>query len=239
MSNKWAHYWANKYRWALQLRNDIDYEDLVQAALMGEYIAKQTYNPDRGPFPNFSAYFIKKEIRTLLGIRNGGEIPKRLLSLDEPLNAESGTTWADVLEDDTRPDNDEVVYLNERREGVRAAINRLPEQRRNVMWQFYIQGKGSAEIGNTLGLPSSRILHILADGRRCMYRDRLLRQLAGIKTPYYVHIGMNTFNTTHTSAVEYAFFRKEEQAERIVAQLRRLQEQDAQEDYCKQEDKVV
>ena len=238
MDNKWAYYWANKYRWALEMRNDIDLEDLVQAALMGEYIAKQTYDPDRGPFARYSTFFIKKEIRTLLGIRNG-DIPPSCLSLDEPLNAETETTRGDILEDDTLPDNDEIAYLKERRDGVRAAIQRLPEQRRSVMWQFYIQGKGSAEIGKAMGLPPSRILHILAAGRQSMYRDKLLRQLAGISRPYYVHIGLNTFKTTHTSAVEYTYFQMEAEAERIMQQIQRLKEQDAQEDYCKQEDKVV
>ena len=238
MDNRWTHYWANKYRWALQMRNDIDYEDLVQAARMGVCIAEQKYKPDLGPFSTFSAFYIKKEIRSLLGIYHG-KIPPVLQSLDEPIAEDSEVTFLDTLEDETLPDNDEVLYLKERREGVRSAIERLPEQRRNVMWQFYIQGKGSAEIGKALGLPSSRILHILADGRRCMYRDKLLRQLAGIKTPYYVHIGVNTFRSTHTSAVEFAFLRREEQAARILEQLRRIKEQDAQEDYCKQEDKVV
>ena len=238
MIDRWAQYWANRYSWALKTRNDIDGEDLLQAALMGEHIAKMKYTPEKGAFSTFSAFYIRKEIRDLLGIRNG-RLPPAIISLDEPISEESEDTRLDMLEDKTLPDKDEVLQDNERREGVRAAIDRLPDQQREVMRKYYLQGMGSKAIGDALGLTSPQVLHILAAARRAMRKDRLLRQLVEVEAPYYIRVGVNTFQSTRTSAVELAYLIYEREKERIQRSINRLQEQDIQEEYCKYQDKVI
>lgn len=238
MYNRWAQYWANRYRWAIERRQDLDMEDLLQAASMGEYIAKIKYAPDRGAFSTFSAFYIRNEIRDLLGIRNG-RLPPTIISLDEPISEDGEDTRLDMLEDKTLPDKDEVLQDNERREGVRAAIDRLPDQQREVMRKYYLQGMGSKAIGDALGLTSPQVLHIVAAARRSMRKDRLLRQLVEVETPYYIRVGVNTFQSTRTSAVELAYLIYEREKERIQRSIKRLQEQDAQEEYCKQEEKVI
>ena len=219
MYNRWAQYWANRYRGAIKRRQDLDMEDLLQAASM-------------------SAFYIRNEIRDLLGIRNG-RLPPAIISLDEPISEEGEDTRLDMLEDKTLPDKDEVMQDNERREGVRAAIDRLPDQQREVMRKYYLQGMGSKAIGEEMGLTSPQVLHIVEAARRAMRKDRLLRQLVEVETPYYIRVGVSTFQSTRTSAVELAYLIYEREKERIQRSINRLQEQDAQEDYCKQEEKVV
>lgn len=232
MYNRWAQYWANRYRWAIERRQDLDMEDLLQAASMGEYIAKLKYAPERGAFSTFSAFYIQKEIRDLLGIRNG-RLPPAIISLDEPISEESEDTRLDMLEDKTLPDKDEVLQDNERREGVRAAIDRLPDQQREVMRKYYLQGMGSKAIGDALGLTSPQVLHILAAARRAMRKDRLLRQLAEIPIPQ-VYVSVTRFQSTHTSAVELAAIIRENERARINRNLEKTYEE-----YCKYQDKVI
>jgi RNA polymerase sigma factor (sigma-70 family) len=238
MYNRWVQYWANRYRWAIERRQDLDMEDLLQAASMGEYIAKLKYAPERGTFSTFSAFYIRNEIRDLLGIRNG-RLPPAIISLDEPISEESEDTRLDMLEDKTLPDKDEIMQDNERREGVRAAIDRLPDQQREVMRKYYLQGMGSKAIGEAMGLTSPQVLHIVEAARRAMRKDRLLRQLVEVEAPCYIRVGVSTFQSTRTSAVELAYLIYEREKERIQRSINRLQEQDAQEEYCKQEEKVI
>lgn len=238
MQEAWIRYWANRYRWATEQRNDIDYEDLYQAAFVGAYIAKLKYTQDKGKFSTFSSFYIRKEIRNLLGIKNG-KIPPVTVSLDEPISEDDDATRLDLIEDETIPDKEETLYEQERRQGVRAAIERLPDQQRQAMALFYFQGKGLQEIGKTLGISPRQVAHVIERARLAMRRDKLLRELVEIKPPYYMHVGINRFRTTQTSAVEAALLILEAHKARIMGSLSRLQEQDTQEDDCKQEEKVV
>lgn len=237
MGERWAQYWANRYSWALKIRNDIDGEDLLQAALMGEYIARKKYTPGKGEFATFSSYYIRNEIRDLLGIRRG-QLPPYMISLDEPLTGKDGETGEetrlDMLEDKSIPDKDEELYKKELRQGVRAAIARLkkPEQR-EILTRFYIGLQGAKAIGEAMGLTQSRVLHIVTDARREMRKDRLLRQLAEIPIPQ-VYVSVTRFQSTHTSAVELAAIIRENERARINRQIEQTQEE-----YCKYKDKVI
>lgn len=240
MGNRWAQYWANRYSWATKNRSDIDNEDLLQAALMGEYLAKRNYTPDKGSFSTFSAFCIRNEIRDLIGIKNG-TLPPVMTSLDRYIQGPDGqteTTLLDTLEDKTLPDKDETLFDEQRQKGIRDAVRRLPDRQRRVMEMFYLDGKGVKAIGETLGLTASQVVHITEQGRRAMRKDRLLRQLADIDAPYYAYIGVKHFQTTHTSAVEHAYFILERERAKLTQQLVEI-EQDTQEDYCKQEAHMI
>lgn len=236
---KWVQYWANRYRWAAEHRNDIDLEDLYQAAYVGAYIAKQKYTPDKGKFSTFSAFYIRNEIRSLLGIKNG-KIPPFTISLDEPVNKEDGEeTRLDLLEDETTPDKVESMYQIEKQKGVRAAIKRLPDQQRQAMTLFYLQGKGLQEISRAMGLSVRRLVYVMERARLAMRKDRLLRELVEIEPPYYLHVGIKRFQSTGISAVEQAFFILEKERAKLERMISATQEQDAQEEHCKHEEKVV
>lgn len=237
MGMRWAQYWAYKYQWAIKRRPDIDMEDLLQAALMGEYIAKSKYDPERGSFATVSAFYIRKEIRDLLGIRRGN-LPPVVISLDEPFTEDADETRLDMLPDETLPDKDELLHQQERRDGVRAAIDRIKDHKqREAIRMCYLEGKGAREISKALGVHYSDVYRLFAKGRSEMRHDRLLRELVGLHVPF-INVSVRTFNSTHMSAVEYAVFRLEEEREKIMKQLAQY-EQDAQEEYCKHEEKVI
>lgn len=223
MGESWTRYWANKYSWALKRRNDLDFEDLLQSAYMGEYIAKMKYTPDKGEFSKFSAFYIRNELRDLLGIRNGS-LPPVMISLDEAIPGADGESVArlDLLEDESIPDKDETLHRQEQREGVIDAIKRLKNpQQREIMYRFYIDGQGAKAIAAAHGLTQRRVLHIVADGRNKMRRDRLLRRIAGIKIPH-VYVSVRQFQLTHTSATELAFFMMEEEREGLERCIERI-----------------
>lgn len=228
MSDRWAQYWANKYKWATENRADLDGEDILQAALMGEYIAKCKYTPDKGAFTTFSAYYIRNEIRDLLGIRKG-QLPPTLISLDEPLPGRDGEpgeeTRLDKLPDENAKDAAKEAYKQERREGVRAAVERIKDQRqREAIRLCYLEGKGAKEIAEALGVSMSEVYRLFHLGRRAMQRDRLLRQLVEIDVPYYARVGVEAFQTTHNSAVEYAVLILEREREKLLGKVKEIEQ---------------
>lgn len=220
MSTRRAQYWANRYYWATGYRADIDMEDLLQAALMGEYIAQSKYSPDKGAFSTFSAFYIQNEIRDLIGIKHG-KVPPPTISLDEPISEESDETRLDLLADETLPDMADAAYTQERKEGVRAAVDRIKDQQqRDAIRLCYLEGKGAKEIGEALGICPAKVYKLFEQGRSAMRKDKLLQQLTDIDIPYYVRIGVETFQSTGISAVEFAALYHERELEKLTHKIK-------------------
>lgn len=200
---KMAHYWACRYRWAAEQRNDIDIEDLQQAAFLGIMRANKVFDPEKASFGTYAGFYARKEIRSLLGIKHG-KIPPILQSLDEPLNDDTDDTRLDLLADETIPDPDEALIDADRRQTVRDAVNRLQEDQRAVVSLHFFEGKTYHQAADAMNIPRDRVAHIVANARRNLRRDRYLRALAEVnkKTNYMHHVGVTHFHSTMTSAVE-------------------------------------
>ena len=205
---KLAHYWACRYSWAAQIRNDIDLEDLQQAALLGIIQARNAYQDEKGGFVTLAGYYARNEIRDLLGIRNG-KLPPVLESLDEPLNDETEDTRLDLIADDSIPDADAGLLEAEKRQAVRDAVNRLKKDQRAVIDCRFFQGMTHKQTAEAAKIPPSRLGSVLRSAQTNLRRDRLLRALLDDCTQYMLHVGIARFNTTMTSAVEELVIRRE------------------------------
>lgn len=225
---RWAKYWAGRYGWALENRNDIDREDLVQAALVGDLIAQRKYEPGKCAFTTFSAYYIRREIRNLIGIKQG-RLPPQIESLDEPISEDTEDTKLDMLEDKTLPDMADEVIDRERREGVQAALGRLTDQQqREALRLCYLEGKGAKKTAEALGVSQAEVLRLFDKGKRALHKDRILQKLADVEMNYYITVGVKTFKSTHISAVEAAVLSYETQREGLLNKLKAI-EQETQE----------
>lgn len=217
---RWARYWARRYAWALEGRPWLDMDDLASAAMLGILAAQATYEPDRGSWATYSAYFIRKEVRALLGIRDGS-MPPCTLSLDDPITNEDGEsagTHLDQLPDNTLPDADAGPILDDLKRDVRAAVDDLPERQRTVVQRWQLEGGTQAQAAAVLGITPQRAQQLWIRARRTLARDKRLRQYADIeeRTPYFVKVGPERFASTHTSAVEHAvLWRLRHQAGRL------------------------
>lgn len=213
---RWAQYWVNRYKWALETRSDLDEEDLMQAARIGIWKAKQTFDSDSGGWGNYSGYFIKNEIREALGIRNG-RIPRPTISLDETIDEEGNLTRLDMLADETAPDAEEVLCRNDMRLIVAEAVDRLEEQQRDAINNYYIKGKTYKGTAEAMGIDPKKIKNLLEKGKMYLRRDRTLRAIASIErsTNYYAHVGVKLYSSTMTSAVERIVLRRETKREML------------------------
>lgn len=229
-----ASYWAGRYSWILERRNDLDREDLQQAAFLGILEARKAYKEERGGEVTLAGFYARKEIRALLGIRNG-KLPPAMESLDEPLNDETDDTRLDLLADETLPEADAALLEEEKRQTVRDAVERLkPDQRAVVKLRFF-QGKTYKEAAAELNITPERYSSIWGNARQHLRRDRFLRAVAEVnrRTPYLYGVGVTRFNSTFTSAVEELVLLRERLLEKV------LKEQEKQQEHCKHEEDVV
>ena len=217
---KMAHYWACRYRWAAEQRNDVDMEDLQQAAFLGILKAKKAYKDDKGGFVTLAGYYARNEIRDLLGIRNG-KFPPIMESLDEPLNDETEDTRLDLIADETLPEADAAILDAERRQTVRDAVNRLKEDQRAVVSLHFFESKTYQQAADEMNIPRDRVTQIFANARRNLRRDRYLRALAEVnrKTNYMHHVGVTQFHNTMTSAVEDIVMWRERMINKLLGVL--------------------
>ena len=231
---KLASYWAGRYSWILERRNDLDREDLQQAAFLGILEARKAYKEERGGETTLAGFYARKEIRALLGIRNG-KLPPAMESLDEPLNDETDDTRLDLLADETIPDADAALLEEEKRQTVRDAVERLkPDQKAVVKLRFF-QGMTYKQAAAEMDVTPERAASIWDNARLHLSRDRYLKAVAEVNrsTPYLLGVGVTRFNSTFTSAVEELVLLRE----RLLQKA--LQAHDVQEDNCKQEENVI
>ena len=213
-----ANYWAGRYSWALERRNDLDREDLQQAAFVGVLRAVKDYKEEKAGLVTLAGYYARNEIRELLGIRNG-KLPPVLESLDEPLNDETDDTRLDLLADETIPDPDAGLIEAERKQTVRDAVDRLQEDQRTIVSLHFFEGKTYQQTADEMNLPRDRYLKALVEVNR--------------RTPYLLGVGVTRFNSTFTSAVEEIVLLRERLLQKV------LHEQEESEEHCKQEENVL
>lgn len=217
---KMAHYWACRYYWAAEKRNDIDLDDLRQAAYLGIMRARKAYDPEKATFGTYAGFYARYEIRALLGIRDR-KMPPFLLSLDEPLNDETEDTRLDMIADESIPDPDDALIAEDLRQTVRDAVNRLQADQRSVVSLHFFEGKTYQQAANEMNLSHDRVKTIFQNARRNLRRDRYLKALAEVnkKTDYMRRVGVAQFNTTMTSAVEDIVMWRERMINKLLSAI--------------------
>ena len=217
---KIAHYWACRYLWAAEKRNDIDLEDLQQAAFLGVMQAGKAYQEDKGSFFTLAGFYARKEIRSLLGIKNG-KIPPDMESLDEPLNEDSEETRLDFIADETIPEADAALIDEENRQTVHDAVDRLKEDQKTVVDLRFFQGMTCPQAAYIMKVTPERVKTLWDSARTNLYRDRSLWYLVARSTQYMHHVGLTQYKTTMTSAVEALVILREELKNKVQTGARK------------------
>lgn len=208
---------ALTYRDVCALDRATDIDDLMQAGALGVWAAAKSFDPDGGKsWAGWAAFYIKREMRAALGIRSTRRrADLGAVSLYAPAFSSDpdSPTIEETIPDNTLPDIDAGALEWDKRQQIHAAIDRLKDERqRSAIMAQYFAGKSQSEIGAELGITAQRVSEIVRAGFRKLRQDKRLTEIAEIelRTPYYKKIGVNRFNTTMTSAVEYAVLWRDE-----------------------------
>ena len=220
---RWAKWWANRYRWAIEKRGDISFEDLTQAAVLGILRAMECYD-GVGSWAQYSSYFIRKEIRTLCGVRWGKSLPPFVQSLNVKVGDDEDTELIELLPDETAPDPEEVAEYNDLKTGVREAVARLKnDQEREVVERNRLNGEPLRVIAADFGVSFQYVRTIWTKACKHLSQDRKLRKLAEFEglISYISRSSVKSFNSTNTSDVERIVMLREQMFEKVIKTIPR------------------
>lgn len=216
-------------RWAARCRLDpaVDVEDLAQAGFFGLLRAADTWDATAGKsWAGWAGWFIRREFESALGLRDGK--PNRAhvgaLALDDPIpgGEEEGITFKDQLPDDSLPDIDADVLLDDVRVGIREALERLKDQRgREVVRGCDLDGKTLHEAAQALQISTERARQLRNRAYKELRKDPRLRALADLeaRTRYHAHKGVGAFERDLTSVTEGAALWRIQQRARLESRL--------------------
>lgn len=91
-----------------------------------------------------------------------------LLSIDTPVDPESGSTLVDVLPAEEGDDPTAGLNFSQERELARSAIEILPSREKFVVEAYYLKGWTLASIGEYLGVTEARACQIKAAGMKTL-----------------------------------------------------------------------
>jgi len=139
-------------------------QDVVHDAFMALWRAPEAFDPARGTFRTFFLSLVHH--RAVDTVRREERIRKRQ---DRASNLESSVS-EDVAEDVV-----DSAFLGVRRREVRAALETLPPEQKQVLDMAYFTGMTQAQIAETLGIPigtvKTRTLAAMKKLRRALARE--------------------------------------------------------------------
>ena len=217
------HKFARRYS---QIDTAVDTDDLIQAGYMGLVEAERTFDPNQGKgWVGWAAWYVKGAMAAAVGIRGAKERPHlHAVSRDAPLGDDEGAgSLLDMREDESIPDASSGLVEADRAATVRAAVERLEADRREVIRRRDLQGMSYTVVGEGMGLTVGEVKNLRVRALNDLRNDKAIRLMRlEDATPYYRRVGVSTFNTTWTSATEAAaLWRIERMGERDAGDLHR------------------
>lgn len=199
-------YWAKRYAPLLQSRAAVDLEDLTQAGFLGLLEAAQTFDSSKGAWSTWASLYIRRAILGALGLR-GRKSEPFVLSLDAPAYTDDGepseVTLLETLADPTNPDMDGLLLEDEIVKMVRAAVDDLPEDQRDVTRLHDLEGNPYTKCDELLALNTGESRRISGRALRQLRKDKRLRALAlDQETTFIRYKGVSAFHSSGSSVVE-------------------------------------
>ena len=190
----------------------VEIEDLIQSGYLALCEAVAYFQPDgEYKFTSYLGNCLKTAFSEAGGYRSNRQYHDPLhscASLDTPLGDDpDGDTLGDLQADpvDLIEDADRRIWLEQLREAVGEALDDLPPEQRDTLRRRFWDGLTPKEIGEAEGMP---VQVIRTRENKALQTLRQRRRLDGFKTyidertPWYLRVGVEAFNSTGTSSVE-------------------------------------
>jgi RNA polymerase sigma factor (sigma-70 family) len=139
-------------------------QDVVHDAFMALWRAPEAYDPARGAFRTFFLSLVHH--RAVDTVRREERLRKR---------QERASNLEPVHDEDVADDVVDAAFLGDRRLEVRAALQTLPPEQRQVLELAYFRGMTQVQIAEKVGIPigtvKTRTLAAMKKLRRALYRE--------------------------------------------------------------------
>lgn len=217
---------ARRYGRLCALDRAVSEEDLTQAGFIALVRAAQSYDPAGGKtWASWAVWHIRRAYEGALGLRNGRFIRAHTgaEALDAPLPGEDGegATLGELLADESLPEADAALLLDELRQTVREAVDRLADDgQRQAIRLCALEGRSAREAAADMGVSVRRARQLCQRAGTNLARDWRLRRLADLdaRTRFHAHKGVAAFNRDWTSVTEGAALFRIEAMEKTVSQ---------------------
>ena len=203
---------ARRYAGMCRLDRAVSQEDLIQAGFIGLMRASKSFDEAGGrSWKGWAIWHIRREFESAFGLREGRitRAHTGAEALDRPLNGTDadGATLGELLADESLPEVDAALLLEELRRGVREAVERLKDDgQRRATRLCRLEGRSYREAGADMGVSARQAQALCRRAGANLARDRALRQLANLdeRTRFHAHKGVAAFNRDWTSVTEGA-----------------------------------
>lgn len=200
----------------------VEFDDLYHSGYLAMVQAVDSYEA-KGSFIGWLAFYLKTAFAEAAGYHTQKKNTLNLsVSLDTPIGDEEDFTLLDVVADpiDRIEEAEERIYQEQLRDALNAALDTLQEEQGNAIRGHDLQGQSFQKLAETCGVSHQSIRQRREKGLRKLRQmkknsllGKRLYSFIEIRTPYFMHVGINRFNTTNTSAVEEAVLRRERLSE--------------------------
>lgn len=138
-----------------------------------------------------------------------------IISLDEPIGDEGDTTRLDLYggQADEKVNFDDNLEKDELRSMLHEAVDKLPEDRKEVINKKYFENLTLADIGREKGVSGERIRQIENKALRLLRQDHILRKKAESYVDFYHPISLSRYNNTWISSTEWVVLEREKRIE--------------------------
>lgn len=147
----------------------VDYNDLVSWGRIGLYKASQAYDKTKGNFEPFAKRCIANAMYDNLRVA----YRHPTVSTDTYF-VDNGEECSNDIPDYS-PAHIDVLLLKEKQEVVREAVNRLPEQMRNIVSLYGLEGYTGSEVANILDVSEGYVYSAYSKALDRLLEDQILR----------------------------------------------------------------
>lgn len=155
--------------------------DIRQIAYIAYNNTFSTYSADKQySYTTALDYSLRNEIRSACG-RKSDTLNRRPDSLDDLIADEDGYTLIEVVEDKKSTAPFEQIEDNSERENiskaVRAAVDKLPDQERDVISKYYFDSRTFDSIAEEMGVSCERVRQIKEKAMRYLRHPKISKRL--------------------------------------------------------------
>lgn len=197
---------------ANDLCHGVETGDLINSGFFALLAAVKTYDPKKCLFSTWLLFYLKTVFAETTGYRTEKQRNDPLryaLSMDTPIDDEDGDTIGDLQADAaaTIPfeNVDDAIYRNQLHRVLDESITQLPAVQTEILRRHYWDQQTMEDIGTVIGKSTERVRQLEERAIRTLrtqpFRENLDTFLKR-QTPYYLRVGPQEFQRTHTSATE-------------------------------------
>lgn len=211
---------ARRYLGACKHDPAIDLDDLMQTGYIGLMQAASTHNGTKGSFANWAAYYIRHEIRLMLSLhRKLPRVRMLELSLDAPVMDGEEPTLGDAVAADVDIEAD--AQRKELVQTVRAAVDRLPEEQRDLVRLCDLQRRSLSDAAEACGIRLQSAQNTRKKALKMLFFDEKLRALTIAReldewTGWHRHVGAANYRSTWVSSTEALVFEREDRRQILM-----------------------